>query len=471
MTKSNTIYVIRDAFDLKGGTLNVPDRCVLLFEGGSMENGTVVFTETELAGCPQIRCALKGSVPVADITWFGAERSNHDEDVGSVINKVQAITNHIIIPTGTFYQTNDAIRIEGDKYIEWDGTIVCITKKKQFESFTVAAGVVTIDMKGGLICQSKSINYQKGIQTDITGLIVENINNSTVNIGSISGFNTCLKIYGYGGGCSYNMFSIRAIRECNTGILLTQRDKNGKIGWVNENTFLGGRFGVSSSWDTKKRETHAVVAKGIYLDDSYDKVNSLYFLRPCAEGEFVPFVFNNASLVTVVDCRTERGVVGAKVSGKSNRIKMTNSFGSSLKNIDLSDLDSYQSQLVFEELENKDNYKTVDISNSSFDVELKKNGSASLRVVNLKLSASQKGERRYVYVAVKETFDGKPVSESDVEFAQSMYFRPKEKCWVTGADVSGSQIILGENVKRISVTFRNVQSVSATVPGDAKIIR
>lgn len=471
MTKENTVYVIRDAFDLKGATLTIPQRSVLLFDGGSIENGTVVFADTELAGYPQIRCTLQGSVPVADITWFGADRGNQSTDVGAVINKVQSITTHIIIPSGTFYLTNEAVRIEGEKYLEWDGAIVCTAKKKQFEAVTVASGVVTIDMKGSLVCQSKSINYQMGSQTDITGLVVENINNSTVNIGTISGFNTGLKIFGYGGGCSYNMFSIRAIRECNTGILLTQRDKNGKIGWVNENTFLGGRFGVSSSWDTKKRETHAVVAKGIYSDDSYNKVNSLYFLRPCAEGDYVPFVFHNASLISVIDCRTERGTRGAVISGKSNRIKMTNSFGSSLQNIDVSQLDAYQPTRVFGEIENNSAYQTVDVSVSGTEVELKKSAGAANRIINVDLPSNSSGQRRYIYLVVKETFDGKPAKEEDVDFAQSMYYRAKDKCWATGADVSGSQIILGENVKKISITFKNVQGATVTAPKTAQIMK
>ena len=209
-------------------------------------------------------------------------------------------------------------------------------------------------MKGSLECKSKSISFSNANKTDICGLVIENIKNSKLNIGNVSGFNTGMKIFGHGDGCAYNTFYLTAVRNCNIGILLTQRDKDGKKGWANENTFIGGRFGANTSWYKDDREIHAVVAKGIYKEDSYNKVNSLYFLRPCAEGEYVPFVFHNASLISVIDCRTERGVVGAKLSGKTNRVILTNSVGASLTNLDLSELTPNQKWPLFRKQTNED---------------------------------------------------------------------------------------------------------------------
>ena len=212
---------------------------------------------------------------------------------------------------------------------------------------------MTLDMKGSLECKSKSINFSNVGKTDISGLVIENIKNSKLNIGSITGFNTGLKVFGHGGGCAYNTFWLTAIRNCNIGLLITQRDKDGKRGWANENTFIGGRFGANTSWHKDDREIHAVVAKGIYKDDSYNKVNSLYFLRPCVEGEYVPFVFHNAAIISVIDCRTERGVVGAKLSGNTNRVLLTNSYGTSLSNLDLSELNRKQKWPIFRQLTNE----------------------------------------------------------------------------------------------------------------------
>lgn len=349
----NTIYKVNSNFNLKGAELVVPKNCVLMFDGGSIENGTICFTNTELCGYPQIDCKLKGSIPQADITWFGARRDDQLADVGAVINRVQAITQHITIPAGVFYQTAEPIRIEGNKHVDWIGTIVCISNKKQFDAFTVSSGVITLDMAGSLECKSKSIDFSSTQKTDICGLVIENVKNSKLNIGNIKGFNTGVKVFGHGDGCAYNTFWLAAIRNCNIGLLITQRDKDGKRGWANENTFIGGRFGSNTSWLKDDREIHAVVAKGIYKDDSYNKVNSLYFLRPCAEGEYVPFVFHNAAIISVIDCRTEGGVVGAKLSGNTNRVLLTNSYGTSFSNLDLSELNRKQKWPIFRQLTNK----------------------------------------------------------------------------------------------------------------------
>ena len=40
--KPNTIYEIRNVFDLQGTTVKLPERCVLLFNGGSLKNGCIV---------------------------------------------------------------------------------------------------------------------------------------------------------------------------------------------------------------------------------------------------------------------------------------------------------------------------------------------------------------------------------------------------------------------------------------------
>ena len=106
----NTIYKVSDNFNLKGAELVMPKNCVLMFDGGSIENGTINFTDTELCGYPQIDCKLKGSLPQADITWFGAIRDDRTKDVGAVINRVQAVTQHIVIPAGVFYQMDEAIK-------------------------------------------------------------------------------------------------------------------------------------------------------------------------------------------------------------------------------------------------------------------------------------------------------------------------------------------------------------------------
>lgn len=513
VNKKNTVYKINYSFDLNGDELRVPEGCVFLFDGGKISNGTIVFSDTDLQGYPQIiGCKLRGTVPKAEITWFGAQRGNRNVDVGTIINQIQDVARHIVIPAGEFYQTKEAIRVEGSKYIEWIGSIISVCDKTEFDSFTISSGVMTLDMKGSLICKSTAIEYSEPDQTSINGLVLENIYNSSIHIGTVHGFNVGVKVFGFGAGCSYNTFNIQAIRECNTGILITQRDRNGKRGWANENTFIGGRFGVSSSWDIKSRETHAVVAKSIYSDDSYNKVNSLYFLRPCAEGSFVPFVFNNAEIISVVECRTERGEVGAILSGKTNRVFLSNSSGSSLNNVDVSGLTKNQSRPLFIRQPDMDSLTNVsfdkndlnygiandkgfvpsgnfrhityrgeirktaspissgDVSEIGTEIVFDKSHNVAGRTINIDIPKNQGDSRRYVYLLVKETFDGRTVSEDDISFAQSMSYNKTNGYWVTGDDLNSTQIIVGKNVKQIAVVFRNITRVSINLPSGARIV-
>lgn len=476
MNRSNSTYIIKENHNLQGKVLRIPEGCTLYFSGGSIENGTICFSNTNLQGYPQIFCKTEGTVPMADITWFGAKRGEKQSDVGKVINQVQRITNHIVIPAGEFYQTGEEVRFEGNKHIDWIGTIISTSAKKQYNAVTIADGVVSLDMTGYLICQSKSVAYDNGKETNICGLTIENINNGSLRIGTITGFNTGMKVFGYGGGCSYNQFSVQSISECNTGILITQRDKNGKIGWANENTFYDGRYWVSSSWDTNKRETHAIVAKGIYTDDSYNKVNSLYFLRPCTEGTFVPFVFNNAEIITVVDCRSERGEVGAKLSGKSNRINLSNSFGTSMSNLDLTDLERGQSRPLFHEQMKGSGGTAVELSAGStgelsVEIMFDRNLSVTNRQIEVSLIGDNSGNRKYAYITPKETFNGTTATEKDVLFAQSLYYNKKNRYWVSGTDINSTQIVVGDNVKKAILKFRAVTKVEIKLPHGARIVK
>lgn len=65
VTKSNTIYEIRYNFDLDGKTVNIPDNCVLKFEGGTIINGE-----------------LRGKILNDFISpeWFGAKGDNNHDD-------------------------------------------------------------------------------------------------------------------------------------------------------------------------------------------------------------------------------------------------------------------------------------------------------------------------------------------------------------------------------------------------------
>lgn len=52
VSDANTIYEIRYDFDLNGATIIIPDNCVLKFNGGSLDNGTIEGTKTGIEASP-----------------------------------------------------------------------------------------------------------------------------------------------------------------------------------------------------------------------------------------------------------------------------------------------------------------------------------------------------------------------------------------------------------------------------------
>ena len=51
--RANTTYVIQSDFDLEGKTINMPENCVLRFEGGVLRNGAVVGDNTNIEAPPR----------------------------------------------------------------------------------------------------------------------------------------------------------------------------------------------------------------------------------------------------------------------------------------------------------------------------------------------------------------------------------------------------------------------------------
>ena len=85
VSDANTIYEIRYDFDLNGATITVPDNCVLKFNGGSIDNGTLKGTGTMLeANLYQIfgeNLVFSGTFNIDEVyaEWWGAKSYVHKQ--------------------------------------------------------------------------------------------------------------------------------------------------------------------------------------------------------------------------------------------------------------------------------------------------------------------------------------------------------------------------------------------------------
>ena len=62
INKPNTIYVIRYDYCLQGQTIEIPENCVLEFDGGSLRNGAIIFNHNKLIGEVKIFTDVEGTI-------------------------------------------------------------------------------------------------------------------------------------------------------------------------------------------------------------------------------------------------------------------------------------------------------------------------------------------------------------------------------------------------------------------------
>lgn len=104
--KTNTAYILKHNFDLMGGTIVMPADCELVFDGGSLNNGTLVGNNTSIdySGTIFNNVGIKGNWNVSEIrsSMFGdaATCCNRLRDVISLTNG--NVENRVFIEPGDY---------------------------------------------------------------------------------------------------------------------------------------------------------------------------------------------------------------------------------------------------------------------------------------------------------------------------------------------------------------------------------
>lgn len=257
MSKPNTRYIIQYDFDLRGETINVPDNCVLEFEGGSLGNGTLNGSNTVIIA--SIHCIFN----VINLTgkfvnnafhskWFGSFSEESDCTTllqNSITNTKSGQVNTLIIDKG-IYNILDTIFIPSyfnfgglskDSNPVWESssdlpTIIQNTNKNIIEiqeedGQTTARNVyihdIILSVKEGI--ESNSVN---GIYT------VNTINNSSFKNIYINKCNYGINInIQNSDGAAQNIFENLALTYNTIGFYLKGDITDNQKPWFNQNTF------------------------------------------------------------------------------------------------------------------------------------------------------------------------------------------------------------------------------------------
>lgn len=150
MNKENTWYIIQYDYDLNGNTINIPNGCVLNFQGGSFKNGTITGNNTKIyAPLYKIfgdNLSIKGNFDIDNSypEWFGAKKNDTSIDNGEYINKAFTLGYNVQLGSGTYWISNPIV-MKSVYHLHGRGNYNTVVKKNTTNEYNTKNCIVYID--------------------------------------------------------------------------------------------------------------------------------------------------------------------------------------------------------------------------------------------------------------------------------------------------------------------------------------
>lgn len=303
ITEANTIYEIRNEFDLNNKTITIPENCTLLFTGGVLRNGTIVGNNTYLEGRAEL--ILGESLSFRDVNKFHIEGVSLPigKDISRLAQKMLDVFNVLNLQSGTYYLSSPLIirnyyaKIKG----EGKGTIITTDRKIDYAIRTVFNSEVKkpgeyynasiIDISDLMIDGGKSKLFKNGIFLDGPSCTVRNC--FVTNIESVG-----VKLYKW---CNYLENCI--ITHCYIGALISEHANAVNVCYnrIESNTVnlvVNGFRGINICNNTLEGAGHFNIVVGIGISckikDNYfeGSTNSITNLLTTTEDRTLEFSGN-----------------------------------------------------------------------------------------------------------------------------------------------------------------------------------
>lgn len=279
INKSNTIYEIRYDFDLNGAEITIPEGCVLNFQGGRLDNGTLICKDTIIKSnsrCFGVSLKIAGDIGSSlKLSMFGIYGNKKDNAL--IWNNIQISSNTTLIVDSdiTF---NDAIvlperaKLFGNNHkFKFENLIKDIEYGLLNLSYRCWVDNLQVyapyEYSGNIISASTNCNDVKGYFR-LTNIYINGEHNPSGNYSSTGISIDCddSNIIGaYLSSCVFNNIKIDFV---GTGIGIKGENfgKDNAYCWINTLQFFNIEMSVSKH--------------GIYLDYTNSASNNPYAIGP-----------------------------------------------------------------------------------------------------------------------------------------------------------------------------------------------
>lgn len=269
-----TIFVIQYDFTL-GEDITVPENCVLEFDGGSIDDGTINLNNAQIISrerCFGTNLTLSGYGEI-EACWFGVSEDNDDNSIAfaAMMSQVSGCT---IIFHSARYKTSTTLNIKGG---------INIAGNPEFHATSDNINCVHVT---GANCNKFEFRVARQLpsvwaNSNSIGVILENCYRSEFNILYVDGFayGVICRASTHPSGFAWNNLNIKGIRNAFRGLTIDSIES----GWPNANNVYNIEFPIQSTSYNPTGASGRGYAIGFKTDNTYG-CNSWNFYGACFEG-------------------------------------------------------------------------------------------------------------------------------------------------------------------------------------------
>lgn len=312
VTKTNTIYEIRYDFDLDGNSVTLPDGVVLKFNGGCLDSGTLVGSDTTIEAT-KVKIfegiILDGTWKPQNIyaTWFGIASGENNKAHNDTIFTTYLVPslNNINLPfvldESLEVYFSQPITFSGNYNVRLEGSLI-YSGASNTTAVTIGTASTRVRSKSfyvNILRSSVCHRSAGGTIPNHIGLKLINFKECRCDINQIANFAYNLMFYAHDTAFASNTFNIVSLTGYYAVAHYLYSDGDG---WVNENLINSG---LITPWNDNPYKTDGTCT-GICIEAAGTySANSNNWVKPDIEGNKIGISLKGANQNLLLSARLE----------------------------------------------------------------------------------------------------------------------------------------------------------------------